>query len=126
MIACDDLILFLILPIACNNLKSLVRPLQLTVISSKLLKSGPGLRSIPLMNRAIFISRRVKVLSRSRLCRTVKLGYLLVLLYDKILVRLRLQLRLCRTVELGYLLVLLYDKMDRNDFVNDLEIKKRI
>ena len=61
---------------------------------------------------------------RLRLCRTDELGYwelgyLLVLLYDKMdrLVRLRLQLRLSQTDklgywELGYLLVLLYNEKD--------------
>ena len=70
----------------------------MTVISSKLLISGPGLRSIPLMNRAIIISRRVRVLSYEKTDR-------LVLLYDEMG-----RLRLRRTDKLGYL---------RNDFVDD-------
>ena len=41
---------------------SFVRPLQLIEMISKLLISGPGLSSIPLLNKAITISMRVTVL----------------------------------------------------------------
>ena len=60
-IACFVLILFLILPMACNSQMSLVRPLQLIEIISNLSMSGPGFGYILLIVSAMLISSRVLI-----------------------------------------------------------------
>ena len=53
------LALFLIAPIVCNSLRSEVRPLQFTDIISN--REGPGLDSIPPLNKLILISLHVMI-----------------------------------------------------------------
>ena len=60
IIAGTFLTFFFILPIACSNLTSLVRPLQFTEITFRVSEIGPGLASTPSLMSKVMISCLLK------------------------------------------------------------------